>query len=68
MRTSALLRRATKAPAMRAVRRHASSGPKIVWTYTDEAPALATFALLLTMFGAGTGQPGTRQKTWDDAA
>ena len=32
--------------ASQAVTRGLASQPKIVWTYTDEAPALATFALL----------------------
>ena len=32
--------------ALKAGRRGMSTQPKIIWTYTDEAPALATFALL----------------------
>jgi isocitrate dehydrogenase len=41
MKMSAMAR-----PVSMAMRRNMSSQPKIVWTYTDEAPALATFALL----------------------
>ena len=35
-----------KIATARSFTRKLSSQPKIVWTYTDEAPALATFALL----------------------
>merc|ERR1719262_1764556 len=35
-----------KTVARRVTARGLASQPKIVWTYTDEAPALATFALL----------------------
>merc|ERR550537_1358313 len=43
-----MMRRAkvAKTVASRLTSRGLATQPKIVWTYTDEAPALATFALL----------------------
>merc|ERR1719174_1930375 len=38
--------RGAAGPLAARARRAMSTQPKIVWTYTDEAPALATFALL----------------------
>ena len=47
--------------ASQAVTRGLASQPKIVWTYTDEAPALATFALLPVVHATLTVLKQTRE-------
>ena len=65
MRASiATLTRAASATSRRGAVRCASSQSKIVWTYTDEAPALATFALL-PVVQRFTGPAGITVETAD---